>query len=163
MNKVINIDEAIKISEKLNSQNKIIVLAGGCFDILHLGHIEFLSEAKKRGDYLFILLESDESIKKIKGNGRPINNQRERAEVLQAICDVDYIVTIPELETDRQYDELISKIKPSIIATTKGDSSRQHKERQAKMVKGKVIDVIERKRKKSTSNLAKLLLEDFYL
>lgn len=163
MSKIIKPEEAINLSKRFREENRIIVLAGGCFDILHLGHVEFLREAKKRGDFLFILLESDEAIKKIKGKNRPINSQEDRAKVLEALCDVDFVVKIPKLETDTDYDELISEIKPSIIATTKGDPFRKHKERQAEIIKGQVVDVIERKNRKSTSRLAKLISEDFYL
>lgn len=163
MEKVVNITDAVDISKKLHEQNKVIVLVGGCFDILHVGHIEFFKEAKKQGDCLIILLESDESIKKIKGKNRPINAQEDRAKVLEALNEVDYVVNLPPLETNNKYDDLIFKIKPSIIATTKGDPHRAHKERQAKMINGKVVDVIDRISKESTSDLAKKILEDIYL
>ncbi len=67
MNKIISTEQAIKLSEKIRNEGKTIALAGGCFDILHIGHIEYLANAKKHGDVLFVFLESDENIKKIKG------------------------------------------------------------------------------------------------
>lgn len=163
MNKILTIKRAIDISKKLRTEGKQIVLAGGCFDILHLGHIEFLEKAKDRGNVLFVLLESDETIRQIKGNHRPINAQQDRAKVLSAFESVDYVILLPYLKTDTDYDDLIIGLKPTIIATTKGDPKRHHKERQAKKVGAKVIDVIEKKAKQSTSRLSKLILEDYYL
>src|SRR3990167_134264 len=119
MDKVVSIEKAIQITNHLNNQRKRIVLTGGCFDILHIGHISFLENAKKEGDVLFVLLESDESIKKLKGDNRPINNQEDRAKILESLKIVDYIIRLPYFENDKDYDKLISSLKPDIIATTK--------------------------------------------
>src|SRR3989344_3259410 len=119
MNRIIKPKEAIRISKKLRDKEKSIVLVGGCFDILHLGHIKFLESAKKLGDILFVLLESDESVLGLKGKDRPINNQIERAQVLSSLSIVDYVVLLPLMKTDRDYDKLITYIKPAFIATTK--------------------------------------------
>lgn len=159
MNKILSIEQAIKIAEKLRKQKKSIILAGGCFDILHIGHINFFKKAKQQGNILFVLLESDETISKIKGNNRPINNQKDRAEILAALSVIDYVITIPPLESDQKYDNIVLAIKPDIIATTKGDPNRIHKERQARLAGGKVFDVIEKVSNKSTTNLIKLLHE----
>lgn len=157
MNKIIRVKEAISIARELNKQNKTIVVAGGCFDILHPGHLLFLEKAKKMGDVLFVLLESDETIRTTKGDNRPINTQKDRALKLSALIAVDYIILLSQLKKDRQYDNLLLKIKPTIIATTKGDPKRYHKERQAKLMGITVIDVMERVKDTSTSQLTKLL------
>ena len=157
MNKVIRVKETISITRELNKQNKTIVVVGGCFDILHFGHLLFLEKAKEKGDVLFVFLESDETIHITKGDNRPINTQKDRALKLSMLDIVDYIILLPQLKKDREYDNLLLKIKPTIIATTKGDPKRYHKERQAKLMGITVIDVMERIRSKSTSNLAKLL------
>lgn len=136
-------------------------MTGGCFDILHIGHVLFLQKAKKQADSLFVLLESDETIQRIKDKNRPINSQQDRATVLSALACIDYVVILPTLETDKNYDELISKIKPTIIAITKNDPGKVHKIRQARLSGAKIIDVIERVSNQSTSKLAKLLSEDF--
>ena len=91
---------------------KRIVLVGGCFDILHIGHVRFLSEAKRMGDYLVVLLEGDRKLKKLKGGKRPIFIQKERAEMLSALGSVDLIVLLPTMDTDRSYLNLIRRIKP---------------------------------------------------
>lgn len=163
MNKILNTKQAIELSNKLRKQGKSIVLAGGCFDILHIGHIKFLEEAKKKGDFLFVLLESDEKVKKLKGKGRPVNSQQDRASILTSLNQVDYVITLPIFKTNNRYKEMVIKIKPDIIATTRGDPCRKQKERQAKLVKARVINVIKRVPDKSTSRLAKLLSRKFYL
>ncbi len=159
MTKIINIDHAITLSKALRLKGKKIVLAGGCFDILHVGHIAYLKEAKKSGDILFVILESDENIKKIKGENRPINAQSDRAKILESLDIVDYVIPLPVIEDDNFYDNLVISLKPAIIAITKGDSARIHKDRQAKLVGGKVIEVAAPIVNKSTTRLIKILSE----
>lgn len=159
MNKILTIQQLENISKQLRNMNEKIVLAGGCFDILHIGHLTFLQKAKNQGDYLFVLLESDDQIKKIKGSNRPINTQKDRAEILAALQIVDYIIPLSASMSDSNYDTLIKKINPSVIATTKGDPNRFHKERQAKLIEAKVVDVTMPVKDHSTTNLLKLFEE----
>lgn len=160
MNKILTLDQAAEIANQLNKQGKKIVLAGGCFDILHIGHLMFLEKAKEAGNILFILLESDERIRKMKGSKRPINTQSDRAHLLSALGIVDYVVLLPLLETNEEYDKVILSIKPAIIATTKHDPDRTHKERQGNLIGSRVVDVVERIANKSTSRLTAILSED---
>ena len=160
MSNIINSKKAISISAKLKSEGKTIVLAGGCFDILHIGHIKFLEAAKKRGDVLFILLESDKNVKKIKGNERPINNQKDRALILSALKPVDYVVALKEMKTNSDYDKLILNLKPDIIAATKKSPQIIHNRRQAKLVNAKIALVINRISGKSTTGLANIIARD---
>lgn len=161
MNKIINTKKAEKISKELKKQNKIVVVAGGCFDILHIGHIKFLEKAKKQGDFLFILLEDDNNVKKLKGANRPINTQQERARVLAALQCVDYVVLLKEMRKNKDYDNLIFKINPNIITTTKNDPQVVHNKRQAKKINAKISYVINRIENKSTSKLAKIISKNF--
>ena len=156
MNKVISIQKSVQIAKKLRSHGKTIVLAGGCFDIIHAGHVIFLNKAKQRGDVLFVLLESDEKVKRIKGDNRPINNQQDRAIVLSAISYVDFVVMLTNSKTDSEYDGIITKIHPSIIATTANDPNVGHKKRQAKLINGEVAYVSKRVSDQSTSRIAGL-------
>ncbi|QQG40969.1 MAG: adenylyltransferase/cytidyltransferase family protein [Candidatus Levyibacteriota bacterium] len=157
MNKILNIKKATELSKQLKQEGKSVVLIGGCFDVLHTGHVEFFKKAKTYGDVLFVLLESDETIKKLKGKNRPIHTQTDRAKVLATIEPINTIIMLPQLENNNDYDSLISKLKPTIIATTTGDPNRYHKERQAKLIQAKVIDVVSRIKNKSTNQLTKLL------
>lgn len=99
-----------EIIQNLKLKNKKTIFTNGCFDILHVGHTKLLQEAKSFGDVLILAINSDSSIKKIKGPDRPINNQQERAEVLAALEFVDYIVIFDE-STPCQ---IISELKPDI-------------------------------------------------
>lgn len=157
MSKILEVKEAIKIAKKLREENKSIVLAGGCFDILHLAHVKFLEKAKRRGDVLFILLESDDNVRKLKGKNRPINSQKNRAIVLSSLTSVDYVVLLSNLKTNDQYDTIVTQIQPSIIATTAKDPNILHKMRQAKQVNGKVVSVLQRISDQSTTKLTKLI------
>ena len=102
----------ILTSEKL--AEKKIVFTNGCFDILHYGHVKLLLESKKQGDLLIVGLNSDDSIKKIKGPDRPINNNQQRSLMLASLSFVDYVVFFSEPTPIK----LIEKIQPNVI--TKG-------------------------------------------
>ena len=98
-----------------------IVFTNGCFDILHKGHVEYLRKSKELGHYLIVAINSDKSVQKLKGKGRPVNKQEDRALVLKAIRYVDEVIVFDE---DTPY-ELIKQIKPDII--TKGGDYTEDK------------------------------------
>ncbi|MEK7540623.1 MAG: D-glycero-beta-D-manno-heptose 1,7-bisphosphate 7-phosphatase [Patescibacteria group bacterium] len=102
--------EIIKIAQKLRDNEKKIVTYNGSFDILHFGHIKSLEEAKKQGDILIILLNSDNSVRRYKGPNHPVNLEKERAEVLSVIEYVDYVVNFDEINPK----VILEKIKPDI-------------------------------------------------
>ncbi len=151
--KILPIKKAVEASSLLKTEGKILVLAGGCFDVLHPGHIVFLEKAKRAGDYLLVLLESDQKIRQLKGKGRPVHTQKERAKILSALSPVDFIVCLPFMTTDSSYDELILKIKPDIIAATRGDKGIVHKKRTAKKAGAKLVFVTNAIGKYSTSKI----------
>lgn len=153
MGKITSVARTEKIIQEVKKEGKSIVLAGGCFDILHLGHINFLEKAKKSGDYLILLLESDEAIGLLKGKNRPLNSQKNRAIVLSAIEFVDIVITLPKLFKTTDYQELVSKIKPDIIAVTAGDPNLAEKKSQAKEVGGIVKVVLQKIPEHSTTKL----------
>lgn len=154
MARIVNLRELTKFLPRKGEDR--IVLAGGCFDILHIGHVRFLSEAKRMGDYLVVLLESDKKVKKLKGKNRPVFVQKERAEMLSALENVDLIVLLPTIERDSDYLNLVSKIKPDIIAVTENDPLIEKKRRQAKRIRGE-LKVVSLRETVSTSKLAKIL------
>ena len=96
--------------KRLKEQGKTIVTTNGCFDILHVGHVRYLEKAKSFGDVLIVALNSDKSVKSIKGESRPINNENDRAEVLSGLKSVDYVVLFDE---DSPID-LLLQIKPDV-------------------------------------------------
>ncbi len=109
--KIITRPEAKKIVRSLNAENKSVVFTNGCFDILHVGHLELLEKAKSFGDVLIVGMNSDSSMKQIKGPDRPILAEQDRARLLAAIEMVDYVVLFDE-ETPF---ELLRQIKPNIL------------------------------------------------
>lgn len=114
MEKLIEKENLDNIIKKLKAENKKIVFTNGCFDILHAGHVRYLKESKKFGDILIVGLNSDVSVKKIKGESRPINPEMDRAEVLAGLEAVSYIVLFDETSPVK----LLEEIKPDIY--TKG-------------------------------------------
>lgn len=158
--KILSITQAVKLSKKLQIQGKKIVLAGGCFDILHLGHVLFLEKAKKKGDIAFVWIEHDQAITQRKGTLRPIHTQEERAQVIAALACVDYVILLAYFTKNEQYDALVKNMKPAIIATTAGDSEIFHKKRSAKAIGAKVVQVTKKINGKSTSRLAELVAQE---
>ena len=152
MSHIITVDTLEQLIPELKKQGKL-VLVGGCFDILHPGHTQFLQSAKDTGKTLLVMLESDEAITKSKGPGRPIHSQKERAQKLLEIPSVDYVLLLPTLKTNEDYYEMTNRIQPDIIAVTKSDPMLSHKQKQVEKVGGRVIEVIERIPNHSTTNL----------
>ncbi len=90
----------------------VIVLANGCFDFFHVGHIRYLAEAKTLGDYLIVGINSDEQVRKLKGDNRPLIPEQERAEIISALRFVDYVTVFPEPTVE----ELIRSLRPDFHA-----------------------------------------------
>lgn len=99
-----------KIVKNLQSNGKTVVTTNGCFDVLHVGHVRYLSKTKSFANYSIVLLNSDKSVKLIKGEGRPINNENDRAEILCALSSVDYVVLFDE----KSPKDLLDEIKPDV-------------------------------------------------
>ena len=110
MSKIKKIEDLKKIVGDLKKENKKIVTTNGVFDILHIGHIRYLKEAKKLGDILIIAINSDSSVKKVKGPKRPLNNEKDRAEALASLECVDYVAIFNE----ENPINILSQIKPDI-------------------------------------------------
>ena len=104
-------NEIKKLSSELKNKGKKIIFTNGCFDLLHAGHVKYLETAKSFGDILILGLNSDNSVRKLKGSGRPINSQIDRAYILAALEAVDYVVIFEE---DTPYN-IISIIKPDVL------------------------------------------------
>ncbi len=96
MNKILTLESLLQILKIFREKSTRIVFTNGCFDILHVGHVRYLTAARAKGDKLVLGLNSDESVKRIKGEKRPIICQEERAEVLAGLWCVDYITLFDE-------------------------------------------------------------------
>ncbi len=109
--KIINFSQIKTIIPRLQSQKKKIVFTNGCFDLLHIGHIQYLRKAKSQGDILVIGLNSDQSVRMIKGKNRPIVPEKERAEIVASLEMVDYVILFNDPDPLR----LIESLKPNIL------------------------------------------------
>ncbi len=114
MGQIIKRENIRDFVEKLQKSGKTVVVTNGCFDILHVGHVRYLQKTKAFADYSMVLLNSDKSVKAIKGESRPINTELNRAEILCALSCVDFVVLFDE----NSPAELIDEIKPDVY--TKG-------------------------------------------
>ncbi|MBK6914741.1 MAG: D-glycero-beta-D-manno-heptose 1-phosphate adenylyltransferase [Ignavibacteriales bacterium] len=107
---IVTLEQIIDIRNKLRSENKKVVFTNGCFDILHAGHIDYLSKSKKLGDILIVGVNSDSSIKRIKGDKRPIMNEVDRAFILSNLKPVDYVILFDENTPAEIIDQIIPDI-----------------------------------------------------
>lgn len=141
-----NISDFVK---KLHEAGKTIVTTNGCFDILHVGHVKYLQKTKSYADYLMVLLNSDKSVKSIKGDSRPINNELDRATILTALSCVDFVVMFDE---DSPAD-LLDEIKPDVY--TKGaDYNMDTLPEREIMIKNNIkVEFIDFVEGKSTTNI----------
>lgn len=151
MGQVVSRKEILNIVKNLKKQGKITVFTNGCFDILHIGHVRYLKESAKCGNVLIIGLNSDLSVKRLKGESRPINNESDRAELLSELGFVDYVVIF---EQDSPI-ELLDEIKPNIY--TKGADYTIETLPEAKIVmkNGGKVEFINLVEGKSTTNVIK--------
>lgn len=153
--KIISYDRLEHLHTSLSKKRNDVTIVGGCFDILHIGHIRFLHEAKE-GATLVVLLESDVRVKELKGSIRPYFSQKERAEMLAALSCVDYVILLPVSIHDRDYARFIQSLKPTTIAVTAHDVNIEKKRVHAQNV-GAAIKIIPLVKTASTSKVAKLL------
>lgn len=111
MGKVFSPEKAVSEIESARSSGKKIVFTNGCFDILHAGHVDYLRKARAMGDVLVVAVNTDSSVKRIKGDKRPLNSQEDRASVIAALDCVDYVTFFDE---DTPY-EIIKRIRPDVL------------------------------------------------
>lgn len=141
-----DLDELLK---KLKEEKKTVVTTNGCFDILHVGHVRYLKKTKSYADVLIVALNSDKSIRSIKGPDRPINNEDDRAEILNSLYFVDYVILFDE---DSPMN-LLAKLKPDVH--TKGADYTVETLPEAKVImeNGGRIEFISFVEGKSTSSI----------
>ena len=146
---VVEIKNIIPLIKDLKKQGLKIVTTNGCFDILHVGHIRYLQKTKTFADYSIVLLNSDISVKKIKGENRPINSELDRAEVLDSLKFVDYVVLFDEESPKFLLDE----IKPDVYTKGADYTLETLPERDVVLENNIRVEFIEFVEGKSTTNL----------
>src|SRR5688500_15530530 len=106
--KVVSLEELATILESKRARGARIALTNGCFDILHVGHVRYLEQAAQLGDVLVVGVNSDRSVRSLKGEGRPVVSELDRAEVLAALAAVDYVTVFDELTAE----SLVRRLRP---------------------------------------------------
>ncbi|MBR1977140.1 D-glycero-beta-D-manno-heptose 1-phosphate adenylyltransferase [bacterium] len=142
MGRLINKEDLQEVLAEIKKEGKTLAVTNGCFDILHVGHVRYLNMSAKQADYLMVLLNSDKSVRAIKGESRPINKEEDRAEVLSALNCVDYVMFFDENSPSK----LLEEIKPDVY--TKGADYNLENLPEAKSIQsygGKIafIDLVE--------------------
>ncbi|HEV3394118.1 MAG TPA: D-glycero-beta-D-manno-heptose 1-phosphate adenylyltransferase [Chthoniobacterales bacterium] len=153
--KIVSLDELLDRAKALRAAGKRIVVTNGCFDLLHVGHIRYLKAARALGDVLVVGVNGDRSVRELKGPGRPLNNEKDRAELVASLQSVDLVAIFPELRA-AQFIELV---KPDVYV--KGgdyDSESLNAEERATLEKiGSKIDIVPFEKGYSTSSLIERL------
>jgi D-glycero-beta-D-manno-heptose 1-phosphate adenylyltransferase len=108
--KVVTAEEARAIAKEMREHGRKLVFTNGCFDLLHVGHVRYLAAARALGDALLVAMNGDESVRALKGDGRPLNREADRAEVVAALASVDYVVIFHELRATT----LLEAVQPTI-------------------------------------------------
>ncbi len=155
--KIRTIKELKSILTRLKAEGKKIVFTNGCFDILHYGHVQYLEKAKQKGDILIVGLNSDASVKRIKGNSRPVVAEKDRAKVLSGLESVNFVVLFRQ-DTPLK---IIHEIRPDILI--KGADWQKNKIVGADFVSsyGGKIYTVKLANGRSTTNLIKKIAEKF--
>ncbi|HPI37258.1 MAG TPA: D-glycero-beta-D-manno-heptose 1-phosphate adenylyltransferase [Ignavibacteriaceae bacterium] len=151
------VEEIVVIRKALKAENKKVVFTNGCFDLIHAGHVDYLVKAKAFGDILVVAVNSDESIRRIKGNKRPITPLDERAFVLANLKAVDF-VTVFEEDTPK---EIISAIIPDVLVKGADWTIDNIVGRDTVEKNGGEVKTIEFVNQQSTSNIIKIITERY--
>ena len=151
--KIFGREELRRQIEVWRRNGETITLANGCFDLLHVGHIRYLHAAKKLGGRLIVAINSDESVRKLKGEGRPLIAAHERAEILGALSDVDAVVVFPEPDVGA----LVREIRPDIQAKGTDYSAGTVPEREIVIECGGRVEIVGDAKDHSASEIIRRL------
>jgi rfaE bifunctional protein nucleotidyltransferase chain/domain len=154
-NKILSREELKRQAEAWHAQGEKITLANGCFDLLHVGHIRYLHAAKKLGGRLVVAINSDESVRALKGEGRPLMPAEERAEILAALSDVDAVIIFPE----RDVRQLIRLIRPEVQAKGTDYTAENVPERETVVECGGRVEIVGDPKDHSATEILRKRLE----
>lgn len=155
--KIKTLPELLSIRKRLKAEGKRVVFTNGCFDLLHIGHIRYLAEAKSQGDVLVVGVNSDSSVRKLKGDKRPLVKDVERAELLAALAACDYVTIFAELTPE----SLIRALQPDVHV--KGGDYRKEDLPEAEIVEsyGGEVVLVNLILDHSTTDLIRVILERY--
>lgn len=153
-NKILSREELHRRAEEWRRAGERVTLANGNFDLLHVGHVRYLRGAKELGERLVVAINSDESVRRLKGEGRPIMPEQERAEIVAALADVDAVVIFPELDVRA----IIREIQPDIQAKGTDYTAESVPERDAVAEYGGRVAIVGDPKNHSTSEIIRTRL-----
>jgi D-glycero-beta-D-manno-heptose 1-phosphate adenylyltransferase len=154
---LLGVDEAARLAEGWRRQGKRLVLANGCFDLLHVGHVRYLSEARALGDALLVGINGDASVRRLKGPGRPIMTAAERAEIVGALAGVDGVVVFE----DDTAEALVARLRPDVHAKGTDYTADSVPERTAVLSAGGRVIIAGDPKSHATRDLIRLIVERF--
>ena len=149
--KIIDAQQLAAVSEEMRDKGRKLVLTNGCFDLLHVGHVRYLQSARALGDALAVAINGDESVRTLKGEGRPLNSEADRAEVIAALHCVDHVIIFAEVRAT----QLLEEVRPAIYVKG-GDYTKEtlHAEERAALERaGAEIRILPFEQGHSTSTL----------
>jgi len=159
MNRNLSREELVAIRKELKANGRKVVFTNGCFDIIHSGHVDYLTKAKMMGDVLFVGINSDSSIKRIKGDKRPILDENERAFIVASLKAVDYVSLFDE-DTPK---ELIGAIVPDVLVKGADWAIENIVGRDVVEANGGKVETIKFVNNQSTSNIIKKILSKYQI
>ena len=151
MKKLHSLAHLKKITNREKKKGKRIVLANGCFDLIHVGHIRYLKEAKAKGDVLIVALNSDSSVHNLKGKGRPILHEAERVEIISSFYFVDFVIVFDELNVEN----ILRTLQPHVHAKGSDYSKETVPERETVLSYGGEIAITGGPKVKNTSDISR--------
>ena len=152
-----SVEDAVRLVAAWRAEGKRIVLANGCFDLLHVGHVRYLQAARALGDVLVVALNSDASVRRLKGQGRPVLGEAERAEILAALAPVDAVVIFDE----DTVDDLVGRLRPDVQAKGTDYTEDTVPERQSVLRAGGRVAIAGDPKSHSTRDLIATILQRF--
>lgn len=154
--KIVSREELRRRTEAWKRAGEKVILTNGCFDLLHVGHVRYFHAAKQLGGKLVVALNADESVRRLKGAGRPVMNERERAEILAALADIDAIVIFPEPDVRA----IIREIHPDVQAKGTDYTAESVPERDEVMAYGGRVAIVGDPKDHSTTEILKQMSGD---
>lgn len=154
--RILDLKAGAALAAKFKKQGKKLATTNGCFDLLHIGHVTLLKETARHGDVVFLGLNSDHSVRLSKGNRRPIQNQRDRAEMLLTLPWVDYVVIFPQKDCIR----FVDAIKPHFHINDSGYGYDCIERETVKKNGGKLV-IVQKVKCKSTTDIITMILKKY--
>ena len=151
------LDEAALLAERWRAEGRRVVLTNGCFDLLHVGHVRYLADARRLGDVLVVAINDDASVRRLKGAGRPLMPVAERAELVAALAAVDAVVVFEEDSVER----VIAALRPDVHAKGTDYTEATVPERAAVAAAGGRVAIAGDAKAHSTRDLIQVIIERF--